>query len=69
LTAAPEICIEVVSPSNSVKELEEKKSAYLAAGAEEVWIVFPKSKRCEFYGPQGRKQESAYRLEFSGVFD
>lgn len=69
LTRAPEICIEVVSPSNSVKELEEKKSAYLAAGAEEVWIVYPKSKRCELYGSQGRKPESAYRIEFSGVFD
>ena len=42
------------SPSNSVKELTEKREAYLVVGAEEVWIVFPKSKRCEFYARQGR---------------
>ena len=33
---APELCIEVVSPANSRKELGEKTEAYLAAGAEEV---------------------------------
>lgn len=36
---APEICVEIVSPSNSADEIREKTRAYLAAGAEEVWIV------------------------------
>ena len=45
LMRAPEICVEVVSPSNSVKEMSEKKETYLAAGAEEVWIVYPQSKQ------------------------
>lgn len=31
LSRAPEICIEVLSPSNSVKEIREKIDAYLAA--------------------------------------
>lgn len=31
LMPAPDICTEVVSPSNSVKELSEKNDAYLAA--------------------------------------
>ena len=69
LTRAPQICIEVISPSNSVKELEEKKSAYLAAGAEEVWIVYPQSKRCEFYGVQGLMQHSRYAVDLTGLFD
>ena len=38
--AAPEICVEIVSPSNSDDELREKTRAYLAAGAQEVWWVF-----------------------------
>src|SRR5947207_3018548 len=42
LMHAPELCIEVVSPSNSRKEMNEKVAAYLAAGAEEVWIVYPR---------------------------
>lgn len=36
---APEICIEVTSPSNSKGEIEEKIQLYLATGAVEVWIV------------------------------
>lgn len=36
---APEICVEVVSPSNVPAEIVEKTDAYLAAGAVEVWIV------------------------------
>ena len=36
---APELCIEVVSPSNSEDEIEAKIAAYLAAGAHEVWTV------------------------------
>jgi len=35
---APEICIEILSPSNSEKEMNEKKELYFAGGAKEVWI-------------------------------
>ena len=38
LTVAPEICIEVLSPSNTLEEIEETKRLYFEAGAEEVWI-------------------------------
>jgi Uma2 family endonuclease len=38
LTRAPEICVEVVSPSNTTAELLEKKALYFEAGAREVWI-------------------------------
>ncbi len=36
--AAPELCIEVVSPSNSRRELTEKLVLYFQRGAREVWI-------------------------------
>ena len=36
---APEICVEVVSPSNSQGELLEKIELYLAKGAREVWLA------------------------------
>lgn len=39
LPRAPEICVEVRSPSNAPEEMELKKHAYLAAGAVEVWVV------------------------------
>ncbi len=37
-TAAPEICVEIVSPSNSRGEMLEKIRLYLDAGATEVWL-------------------------------
>jgi Uma2 family endonuclease len=66
---APELCIEIVSPSNSVKELQDKIAAYLAARAEEVWIVYPQSKRCEFYGKQGLVERSGFGVDLSRLFD
>jgi Uma2 family endonuclease len=68
LTCAPELCIEVASPSNSLKELREKIDAYLATGAQEVWIVYMQSKRCEFYGKQGLIQRSTYAVDLAGLF-
>jgi len=35
---APEICVEIVSPSNSAKEMEEKRELYFAEGAQEFWL-------------------------------
>jgi Uma2 family endonuclease len=37
--AAPELCAEVLSPTNTRAEIAEKVAAYLAAGAHEVWVV------------------------------
>lgn len=36
---APEICVEVMSDSNTWDEMDEKRALYLEAGADEVWIV------------------------------
>ena len=36
---APEVCIEVLSPSNRAAQMHEKAAAYLEAGAVEVWLV------------------------------
>jgi Uma2 family endonuclease len=36
---APDLCVEVLSPRNTRAEMAEKRAAYLAAGAKEVWIV------------------------------
>jgi Uma2 family endonuclease len=35
---APELCVEVLSPTNTPVEMA-KTAAYLAAGAKEVWVV------------------------------
>jgi Uma2 family endonuclease len=35
---APEICVEIISNSNTQKEMAEKRQLYFAAGAQEVWM-------------------------------
>jgi Uma2 family endonuclease len=50
LERAPEICVEVLSPSNSEAEMEEKRRLYFAAGAQEVWLC-GRDGKMEFYTP------------------
>ena len=38
LVQAPEICVEVLSPSNTAEEISEKIALYFESGAREVWI-------------------------------
>jgi Uma2 family endonuclease len=38
LERAPEICVEVLSPSNKPAEMDEKRTLYVVAGAREVWL-------------------------------
>ena len=66
---APEVCIEVTSPSNSRRELTEKVDALLAAGALEVWIVYSRSQRIEVFGPAGLLVRSRFALDLTGLFD
>lgn len=41
---APELCIEIVSPSNSKAAIANKIHLYFAHGAQEVWVVTLKRK-------------------------
>jgi Uma2 family endonuclease len=42
-TIAPEVCVEVVSMSNTKDEMKKKRQLYFTQGAQEVWI-------CDEYG-------------------
>jgi Uma2 family endonuclease len=41
---APDLAVEVLSPSDTVEEIEEKVDDYLSAGARLVWVVNPRRK-------------------------
>jgi Uma2 family endonuclease len=56
--AAPDLCIEVLSPTNTRAEIAEKVAAYLAAGAREVWVVGADGVP-EIHGGDGRVATSA----------
>lgn len=46
---APDLAVEVVSPSNTVAEIQEKVVEYLDTGARLVWVVDPKSRSVTAY--------------------
>ena len=54
---APEICIEIVSPSNSNAEISNKVNLYLAKGAQEVWIIYENG-RVDTFTHEGEVKES-----------
>ena len=45
LMGAPDLAVEVLSPSNTVDEITEKMSVCMANGWVSFWIVDPKRKR------------------------
>ena len=63
-TAAPEICVEVRSPSNTDEEMALKTRLYLAAGATEVWIV-SEDGAWQITDAQGVQAKSRYQVQFT----
>lgn len=54
---APEICVEVVSPSNSTEEMMVKKDLYLAKGAREFWVC-NEGGALSFFNHEGEVEQS-----------
>lgn len=49
---APDLAVEVVSPSETFQDVQEKIEEYLAHGVELIWIVRPKQMTITVYRPQ-----------------
>ena len=60
---APDLCVEVLSPSNAADEMQEKIMLYLAKGAREVWICDLEG-HVTFHGHDGERDRSALAPDF-----
>jgi len=49
----PDLAIEIVSPSDTARQIDRKVHQYLAAGTRAVWIVYPDTRSIHVYEPQG----------------
>lgn len=54
-TLAPELCIEILSATNTVEEMDVKRGLYLNAGAEEIWLVTEEGE-IRFFGEEEMKR-------------
>ncbi len=48
---APDLAVEVVSPSHSAQDLEVKVEQYLHSGSKQVWVLYPNTKRVHVFKP------------------
>jgi Uma2 family endonuclease len=51
---APEIAVEVLSPSNSPAEMLYKRKLYFEAGTEQFWVANPQTSELVLYPPNHR---------------
>lgn len=78
---APDLAVEVLSPSNTAQEMDEKVALYFAAGSRLVWVVNPKRRTVAVYaspfdvrilGEQGALDGGdvlpGFRLDLSKLF-
>ena len=63
---APEICVEIVSPSNSRSEINEKRALYFDAGAAEVWVCALDGSVSFFVSPDHHLPTSSICPSFPG---
>jgi Uma2 family endonuclease len=50
---APELAVEIVSPSQSAEDLEVKVQQYLRSGGKQVWVVYPITRRVHIFLASG----------------
>ena len=79
---APDLAVEVRSPSQSAREMDTKAEGYLAAGTRLVWIVDPDRRTVTVYRPDRSPEELAlegyldgydvlpgFRVAVAAIFD
>ncbi len=60
---APEVCVEVLSMSNSEKEMKQKRKLYFEQGAKEFWICDEYGK-LRFFDETGELESSTWFPDF-----
>ncbi len=63
LSQAPELCVEILSPNNSTKEITGKRKLYFERGAIEVWTC-DLNGVVKFYNANGELEASVFATGF-----
>ncbi|MGH9445058.1 MAG: Uma2 family endonuclease [Terriglobia bacterium] len=50
---APDLAIEVLSPTNTPGEMKRRASDYFAGGCQRVWLVYPEDREVYIHGLSG----------------
>ena len=63
---APDLAVEVISPSDTHEDVEEKVGDWLAAGTHIVWVVNPKRRTVTIYKPGPQVKILSEKDQLSG---
>lgn len=59
VSIAPLLCIEILSPDDTIREIVERSEDYLSLGTPEVWIFDPAKKRAYVCSAKGLHEADA----------
>jgi Uma2 family endonuclease len=62
IQGAPDVAVEVVSPTNTARELDQRVSDYFAAGCQRVWVVYPEDHEVYVHGLAGVTRRRGHDL-------
>jgi len=66
INGAPDLVMEILSPSTAYYDLKEKFKVYARHGVKEYWIIDPKDKSIEVYEGNEGKFKQVQRMEEEG---
>jgi Uma2 family endonuclease len=55
-TSPPFVCVEILSRSDRMSEMQERIDDYLSFGVPNVWVLDPRTKRAYLYTPEGSRE-------------
>ena len=62
IDGAPDLVIEVVSPTDSAQDLNRKVHQYLHSGAQEVWVAHPDTREIYVHDASGVRRLGAHQV-------
>ena len=67
---SPDIAVEIISPGDTLEEVEDKVAEYLEAGTVAVWVLNPRRRTVSVHSPDGRvrRLQATDLLEGGDVF-
>ena len=56
ITEPPFLCVEILSPRDSMQQMEQRIDDYLAFGVRYVWVVDPRTRRAFVHTAEGARE-------------
>lgn len=63
---APDLAVEVVSPSESAADVRDKVRDYLSAGTQLMWVIYPRSREVIVHTPDGLAKTYSHDDQLAG---